>query len=85
MTSLKQWVEYWKGQIARRLSEKRDGKAGIKLWQRDFWDTQMRSREHYEEKLSYVRMNPVRRGLANKPEEWPYQGKVYPICWMNSK
>jgi len=54
----------------------------FKLWQRDFWDTQMRSREHYEEKLAYVRMNPVRKGLAMTPDNWPYQGKVFPVAWM---
>jgi putative transposase len=53
--------------------------AAFKLWQRDFWDTQMRDREHYDEKLAYVRMNPVRKGLVATPEEWPYQGVVHPI------
>jgi REP element-mobilizing transposase RayT len=54
----------------------------FKLWQRDFWDTQMRSRAHYEEKLSYVRMNPVRKELVKTPEEWPYQGVIHEIRWM---
>jgi REP element-mobilizing transposase RayT len=54
----------------------------FKLWQRDFWDTQMRSREHYEEKLAYVRMNPVRKALARTPEEWPYQGVINELAWM---
>jgi putative transposase len=56
--------------------------ARFKLWQRDFWDTQMRSREHYEEKLSYVRMNPLRKGLAQNPEDWPYQGVIHEIGWV---
>ncbi len=54
----------------------------FKLWQRDFWDTQMRSREHYEEKLAYVRMNPVRKKLVRTPEEWPYQGVINELAWM---
>jgi putative transposase len=53
----------------------------FKLWQRDFWDTQMRSREHYDEKWTYVRMNPVRKGLAQTPDDWPYQGEVFPLAW----
>ena len=53
----------------------------FKLWQRDFWDTQMRSREHYEEKLSYVRLNPVRKELVKDAAEWPHQGEVFPISW----
>ncbi len=53
-----------------------------KLWQRDFWDTQMRTKEHYEEKLFYVRMNPVRKGLVHDLDSWSYQGVVFPIAWM---
>lgn len=113
MPNLKEWVEYWKAQIAARwpmsarsgtvssvANEGMDGTEPVppkngntnsrgatqtvpsfKLWQRDFWDTQMRSRAHYEEKLSYVRMNPVRKELVCAPEKWPYQGVIFPICW----
>jgi len=99
MPSLRQWVEYWKGQIAKRFSggttsvsseEMKSAKTAdtevgppdvFKLWQRDFWDTQMRSREHYDEKMAYVRLNPVRKGLANTREDWPYQGEVFPLAW----
>ena len=56
-------------------------RESIKLWQRDFWDTQMRSRTHYDEKRSYVRMNPVRQGLAQTPDDWPFQGEVFPLAW----
>ena len=52
-----------------------------KLWQRDFWDTQIRSRDHYAEKAGYVRMNPVRQGLVEAAEQWPYQGEVIPFVW----
>ena len=113
MPGLRQWVEFWKSQIARRfpmvsggptsVSVKRadgteavppitgnlDGteavppgnRESIKLWQRDFWDTQMRSRTHYDEKKSYVRMNPARQGLAQTPDDWPFQGEVFPLAW----
>ena len=49
------------------------------LWQRDFWDTQMRDRATYDEKLSYVRMNPVRAGLVPEPGDWAYRGRVFDI------
>ncbi len=88
-TSLRQWVEYWKSRTAARWPITRyrtepvpPGEKSFKPWQRDFWDTQMRSREHYEEKLSYVRMNPLRKGLATTPEGWPYQGAIHEIGWM---
>ena len=92
--SLKGWVEYWKSIISQRwpggprpvaTGEKgADGTEPVppgKLWQRDCWDTQMRSRQHYDEKASYVRMNPVRQGLVANCSEWPYQGKVFDLRW----
>jgi hypothetical protein len=51
------------------------------VWQRDIWDTQIRDLDHYTEKLSYMRMNPVRRGLAATPDAWPYAGKLRDVVW----
>ena len=102
MPGMRQWVEFWKSQIARRcsdvsgepttvaaISDKNPddtevvppGRKRFKLWQRDFWDTQMRFRAHYDEKWAYVRMNPVRQGLVGVPDEWPFQGEVFPLAW----
>ncbi len=50
-------------------------------WQPDCWDTQMRSGEHYHEKWEYVRHNPVRKGLVDKPEDWPWQGELNVLHW----
>jgi len=41
-------------------------------WQRDFFDHRLRRGESYIEKANYIRMNPVRAGLADAPEKWPY-------------
>ena len=46
-------------------------------WQRDFFDHRLRSDESYAEQAHYIRMNPVRRGLATRPEDWPH-------CWQRS-
>lgn len=42
------------------------------VWQRDFFDHRLRRDESVDEKARYIRMNPVRAGLARVPEEWPY-------------
>ena len=34
------------------------------IWQRHFWDTQLRRGESYDQKWDYVMQNPVRAGLA---------------------
>jgi len=46
--------------------------AGIR-WQRGFFDHRIRSWESAEEKRRYIRMNPVRAGLVQHEEDWPYQ------------
>jgi putative transposase len=46
-------------------------KASIE-WQRDFFDHRLRSHESFDEKAHYIRMNPVRKGLVSRIEDWPY-------------
>ena len=72
---LKRWVGWWKRQSAIALG------MGDGLWQVNFWDTRMRSAEHYAAKLSYVRENPVRHGLVRRAEEWEYAGVIHSIGW----
>ena len=45
-------------------------------WQEGFFDHLLRSSESYSQKWEYVRMNPVRAGLSQTPEEWPHQGEI---------
>ena len=42
-------------------------------WQRDFFDHRIRSDAFCDEKWHYIRDNPVRKGLVNTPDEWPFQ------------
>jgi len=42
------------------------------VWQEESLDHVLRSQESLEEKLEYLRQNPVRRGLTNKPEDYPW-------------
>jgi putative transposase len=46
-------------------------RTGIQ-WQRDFFDHRFRKDESYVEKAHYIRMNPVRAGLIERSEDWPY-------------
>ncbi len=43
-------------------------------WQKGFFDHRLRSDKEMEAKCAYVRLNPVRAGLVNSPDEWPYRG-----------
>jgi REP element-mobilizing transposase RayT len=50
-------------------------------WQEGFFDHVLRNSESYSAKWDYVRMNPVRAGLCETPEDWPYQGEIVRISF----
>ncbi len=77
MRPLAQWVRYWKTLASRRWPRA----AEQPVWQLDFWDTQLRSIAHYDEKWEYVWQNPVRAGLVAAPEDWPHQGEIDELRW----
>ncbi len=72
---LETWIRYWKRLFGQALDKR------VRLWQEDDWDTRMRTKEQYYEKLDYVWLNPVRAGLVERPEEWPYAGEVNELIW----
>jgi len=45
------------------------GEAG-ELWQERFFDRALRTVKEYHEKVEYIHLNPVRRGLVKRAEEW---------------
>jgi putative transposase len=50
-------------------------------WQPDCWDTQLRNSDHYQERWTYVRQNPVRKGLSLTADDWPWQGVLNSLQW----
>ena len=56
-------VRAWKGFQAKRLHID---------WQAGYFEHRLRDDAEFIEKMHYVRMNPVRRGLVNSPAEWPH-------------
>ena len=63
-TPMQSSIQNWKRFLARHV--------GI-AWQRDFFDHRLRHDESLTEKWNYIRENPVRKGLAAKPDDWPHQ------------
>ena len=59
-----------KGASARSVN-KLLGSSGP-VWQEESFDHVLRSQESREEKLEYIRQNPVRRGLVKIPEDYPW-------------
>jgi REP element-mobilizing transposase RayT len=59
-----------KGTSARSVN-KLAGKEGP-VWQEESFDHVLRSNESFEEKLEHIRQNPVRRGLVQNAEDYPW-------------
>lgn len=78
--SVKRWVDYWKT-IASLHWPRREEQP---VWQVDGWDTQLRQGESYSEKWRYVRQNPVRAGLVEHEDDWPYQGELSVLRWHDA-
>ena len=47
-----------------------------RLWQRGFYDHVLRSSEATEDLARYILGNPVRKGLADSPGDYPFSGSV---------
>ena len=80
---LADWIRIWKSMGATRINQslRRTGA----LWQADYFDRFIRSLDDYREKWAYVALNPVRRGLAAKPEDWPYRGVIHDLRFHASR
>jgi REP element-mobilizing transposase RayT len=59
-----------KGTSARHVNREL-GTSGP-VWQEESFDHVLRSDESFQEKLEYIRLNPVRRGLVKRSEEYPW-------------
>ena len=72
---LPDFMQRWKEWTAKRILAALQKPAP--LWQPNFFDHVLRTRESYAEKWSYVAQNPVRAGLAATPELWPHAGHIH--------
>jgi len=61
-TTVGQWVKAFKAIVSAREFK----------WQSGFFDHVLRSDESRSEKWEYIRQNPIRAGLVDGPEQWPY-------------
>ena len=73
------WMQMWKSVSSRQLAAALD--TAPPIWQSDYFDRYLRSRENYEQKWNYVEQNAVRAGLIKEGEEWLYRGSIFDLIW----
>ncbi len=69
-------------------SASRHKRRELALWQRRFWEHQIRDEGDYARHVDYVHYNPVKHGLVAEVRAWPYSTfhryvrlGVYPQDW----
>ncbi len=63
-------VHSWKSYTA-KLANKLSGRSGA-FWQPEYYDRVIRDERHLAAAISYIEGNPVKAGLAGRPEDWPF-------------
>ena len=84
-----------KASFSRRL-EKTDPISAVRrrkrergIWQRRYWEHQLRDEADLARHVDYIHLNPVKHGHAGTPVDWPYssihrtirQG-ILPVNWV---
>jgi putative transposase len=63
--------------LKQKTSRKLKTVGEIHFWQRRYYDFNVNSELKRVEKLRYMHRNPVKRGLAQKPEDWPWSSFLH--------
>ena len=71
--SLERAMQLIKGGFSYRLGRERvnNAKKGL-VWQESFTNHRIRDGEDFASHTEYIRMNPIRAGLVERPELYPY-------------
>ena len=60
-------------QVLKQLASRKLKERGeVQFWQRRYYDFNVHNEEKRVEKLRSMHRNPVKRGLAAKPQDWPW-------------
>jgi putative transposase len=58
------------------------------VWQRRFWEHQIRNEADFQSHVEYIHYNPVKHGLVATPKDWPHssfhkyvRNGIYPEDW----
>jgi putative transposase len=69
-TSLEKAMQLIKGGSSYQIHRSRESK--IKIWNSGFHEATIRNSADFEIRREYIRMNPGKRGLVERPQDWAY-------------
>jgi putative transposase len=69
--SLEKAMQFIKGGFSFRLMTK------LEVWERSFNESQIMSEEKFVSSVRYIEENPVRRGLAQTPDAYPFSSAAH--------
>jgi putative transposase len=55
-----------------RINSAREKKSERGIWQRRFWEHQIRDETDFIRHMDYLNYNPVKHGYVNSVKDWPY-------------
>lgn len=74
------------------VSASRQQKKEQGIWQRRFWEHQIRNDRDFSEHVDYIHYNPVKHGLVSAVKDWKYSTfhryvakRVCPVNWGGIK
>jgi putative transposase len=72
-------LQMLKQRVSRRIRAERDAsdERFPQFWQRRFYDFNVWTQKKKVEKLVYMHMNPVKRGLVEHPKDWPWSSERF--------
>lgn len=62
-------------------SRLRRGELG--LWQRRYWEHQIRDESDFEQHVNYIHWNPVKHGYVKRVADWPYSSFHHHVKYGN--
>jgi len=65
------WREI-KKHVTRQITEVRNKRNEGDVWQKRFWEHQIRDLQDWHNHMDYIHYNPVKHGYVSQPSQWPY-------------
>ncbi len=74
--------------LEKRLSASRLSRKETGIWQRRFWEHQIRDETDFSRHVDYIHWNPVKHGYVKRVADWPHstfhrfvEKGIYPADW----